>query len=342
MDLVSIIIPVYNGRDFIERALGSVIAQTYPNTEIIVVDDGSNDGSAALSREKLIRKCKGPWQVIQLPANHGVPAARNAGLSTAKGAWIQDLDCDDFIAPDKIELQMKVCANAHRDVVAVYSAWRQVWITGEEIVPAGPVYTPCMEDKAPIMHLCLACRPHRSALLIRRSKLEEIGGTSEGVVFWHDVEIFSRLAKVGRFVHAPSDKPLYFWRLYRDQPMLGGLEARRQLTVVALDWIEQALKATDGQPIDLSQMSAQDREWLLNDCTSWARLLYPQYRKEFHEYMAMARKLLPQFVPNGPWYLSALSRCIGYENSEAVAQMARKPLTLLRQASPAGLRMAGE
>ena len=88
MELVSIIIPAFNAENFIDAAIDSAISQTYPNIEIIVVDDGSRDSTAALSRGKLQRDFDRPWRVLQLGKNRGVNVARNVGWRAAKGAWI--------------------------------------------------------------------------------------------------------------------------------------------------------------------------------------------------------------------------------------------------------------
>ena len=88
MELVSIIIPAYNAENFIESAIDSVISQTYSHLEIIVVDDGSKDSTAALSRRKLQKDFDRPWLVLELGGNKGVNVARNVGWRAAKGSWI--------------------------------------------------------------------------------------------------------------------------------------------------------------------------------------------------------------------------------------------------------------
>src|SRR5262249_23189827 len=103
MDLVTVVIPAFNTGSLIGEAIDSVIAQTYPRIEIIVIDDGSADRTASIAREKLGADCTGPWQVIELGRNRGVSAARNAGIHAAQGTWIQLVDSDDFLAPSKIE-----------------------------------------------------------------------------------------------------------------------------------------------------------------------------------------------------------------------------------------------
>lgn len=104
--LVSIIIPVYNKATFIRETLDSALAQTYLNTEIILVDDGSTDGSL----EILEHYAKDFPKKIRLFAqkNAGVSSATNKGIQMAKGDYIQFLDADDLLSPDKIKLQLRL------------------------------------------------------------------------------------------------------------------------------------------------------------------------------------------------------------------------------------------
>lgn len=93
---VSVIIPCYNHGKFIDDAVASVLAQTYPDIEIVIVDDASED---QLTREKLANYKQDRTQVIILTKNVGLPEARNTAIRTAKGKYILPLDADDKIAP---------------------------------------------------------------------------------------------------------------------------------------------------------------------------------------------------------------------------------------------------
>lgn len=100
--LVSILIPAYNAGKWIAETLRSALAQTWPNKEIIVVDDGSMDDTMTVARGF---KSSGVQVVNQ--RNQGAAAARNEAFSRSSGQFIQWLDADDLLAPDKIERQMK-------------------------------------------------------------------------------------------------------------------------------------------------------------------------------------------------------------------------------------------
>ncbi len=105
--LVSVVIPCYNSVAWISAAINSVRVQTWPNREIIVVNDGSTDASLGAARA-----CAGPDLRVFDQPNRGASAARNAGLRVARGEFIQFLDADDLLHPAKIETQVHALAPA--------------------------------------------------------------------------------------------------------------------------------------------------------------------------------------------------------------------------------------
>ena len=113
MDLVSVIIPVFNVRDYLERCLKSVLSQTYENLEVIVVDNGSTDGSGEICDAFASEDSR--VKVIHLE-NPDVSWARNAGLDSASGDWIMFVDSDDFIHRQAVELLLSA-AGGENDIV---------------------------------------------------------------------------------------------------------------------------------------------------------------------------------------------------------------------------------
>lgn len=100
--LVSVIMPLYNAEKYVAAAIDSVIAQSYDNWELIIVDDGSTDGSLAVASSYSSDRIR----ILSQP-NHGACVARNKALLHAKGNYVKFLDADDLLAPDCIKLQME-------------------------------------------------------------------------------------------------------------------------------------------------------------------------------------------------------------------------------------------
>jgi glycosyltransferase involved in cell wall biosynthesis len=115
--LVSILIPAYNAERTIGETLRSALAQTWPNTEVIVVDDGSNDGTLAAAR-----RFEGPYVKVVTQPNQGAAAARNTALFLSQGHYIQWLDADDLMSIDKVGSQVKALSGAGPRVLAS-SGW---------------------------------------------------------------------------------------------------------------------------------------------------------------------------------------------------------------------------
>ncbi|TWR28850.1 glycosyltransferase family 2 protein [Mucilaginibacter pallidiroseus] len=116
MPMVSIIIPCYNCAAFIDRAITSVLKQDIKDIELILVDNNSTDQTFAVMRDY---QAKHPDLIrIYQELKKGAPAARNYGLKYAKGEWIQFLDADDELLPEKIQQQLNLALAANADVVA--------------------------------------------------------------------------------------------------------------------------------------------------------------------------------------------------------------------------------
>ena len=104
--LVSVIIPVYNSEKYIEQCVDSVLAQTWQNIEVIIIDDGSTDGSS-----DIVKKYESDRVKIFSQENKGASSARNRGLTEVKGEFIQFLDADDILSSNKLAAQMELLIN---------------------------------------------------------------------------------------------------------------------------------------------------------------------------------------------------------------------------------------
>lgn len=124
--LVSIIIPCYNSEAYVAGAIESALHQTHPNTEIILIDNNSADNTLAVL---LGYKVKHPEKItVGSEERAGAAAARNAGLRMAKGQWVQFLDADDTLMPQKIEAQLARAVDSGAAVVVGSYRTKSTWI----------------------------------------------------------------------------------------------------------------------------------------------------------------------------------------------------------------------
>ena len=114
MSMVSIIVPIYNIEGYIRECVGSILAQTYPDFELILVDDGSPDSCGRICDDYAKRDNR--IKVVH-KVNGGLTSARNAGLEVAKGEWIMHVDGDDWIEPDMIESLIEAAQATGVDLV---------------------------------------------------------------------------------------------------------------------------------------------------------------------------------------------------------------------------------
>src|SRR5262245_32160994 len=113
-ELVTIVIPVFNGADYLSVAIESALAQTWPAVEVLIVDDGSDDGG----RTRAIADSYGGSVRVLSKLNGGVATALNAGLEAMRGAWFSWLSHDDVYHPKKVEIQMEALRHAPAGSIA--------------------------------------------------------------------------------------------------------------------------------------------------------------------------------------------------------------------------------
>lgn len=127
---VSIIITAYNKAPYLRQSVESVLAQTHSEIDCLIVDDGSTDHTSAVV-EQLLQEY--PQVRYFYKDNGGISSARNFGLDQAKGSWVQFLDADDWIHPDKTRLQLASLTDLNQEAV-VYSDYERVYVDGHDAI----------------------------------------------------------------------------------------------------------------------------------------------------------------------------------------------------------------
>lgn len=183
--LVSIIVPVYNVRKYLDKSLASIIGQTYENTEIILVNDGSTDGSDIIC-ERFAEKHRDIVRYIS-QQNAGLSAARNAGLDIAQGDYITFVDSDDTIEPDLVE-SLVIIASAHKSDMII-SKFSKPKGSGEvtDVVPAEALEM-VLNQTSPFTHS--ACGKLYSAHLFYNNR----NRFTKGIIY-EDLDFFPRIIR---------------------------------------------------------------------------------------------------------------------------------------------------
>jgi glycosyltransferase involved in cell wall biosynthesis len=195
--LVSILIPAYNAEKWLKQTLESALKQTWSHKEIIVVDDGSNDGTPAIAERYQCRSVK-----MLRQQNSGACAARNAALKEAQGDFIQWLDADDLLHPDKISLQLQRVRQEEDDTILYSSAFgtfyyrckkarfhpNSLW---QDLLPRDWFFQKFNNDDSLFP----------AVWLVSRKLTDRVGGWDERLTLDDDGEYFGRLIAASKAVH---------------------------------------------------------------------------------------------------------------------------------------------
>ncbi|MEI6442968.1 MAG: glycosyltransferase [Nostocales cyanobacterium ELA583] len=281
LPLVSIIIPCHNHQSFIENAITSAINQTYNNIEIIVIDDGSTDGSLEIIKQF------GDKIYWETGKNRGAPLARNRGIELAQGEYIKFLDADDVLLPDCLEKQVTQTSKLIPDSKAIVYG-DAIWVDQyNKTIPSYTLHTQ-QADEDNIAHI-LANSPLTSCPLHKREYLLEIGGFDPSLPRGQEYDLHLRLvlARV-EFVYYPCS--VYQYREYVDNARIsqrGYSSKGAMFHFQTLQKYQQLIEIQTGKPLSL-----EARKILAQRFWAFGRgILREGYIKEAQEYFHAARNL---------------------------------------------------
>ncbi|NJN91755.1 MAG: glycosyltransferase [Leptolyngbyaceae cyanobacterium SL_5_14] len=311
---VSILIPCYNADRWISQAIESALNQTYPHKEIIVVDDGSTDQSLEIikSFSDRIR-----WETGK---NQGGNAARNRLLELSTGEWLQYLDADDYLLPDKISQQIEYLAQVpSTDVIyspSIYEYWHEGYSHREILsIP---------EPHDPWILLARWFLPQTGSPLWRKQAILDVGGWKPDQPCCQEHELYLRLLIAEkRFEYCSYAGSVY--RQWSESTLCKRDKSETQeQRLLIKDHLEEYLK-TQGLLTSERQHSINQARF---ECARMIWLTSPSWAKTLAEKIRLSEK---NFIPSGaaaPKFYQLAYRLFGFSIAEQVARLKRSLLSL--------------
>lgn len=304
--LVSIIIPCFNAEKWIGEAIDSCLQQTYPNIEIIVIDDGSTDNSLEIIRSYGNRViCK------SLP-HQGGNRARNEGFSLSNGEYIQFLDADDYILPEKIAMQVSLLESTGIDVV--YGDWRHQHHFADDRVVLDKIEI--SGTQSDILESLLAnwwVAP--AAIFYTRKAVENSGGWDESLEAAQDKDFFLSVVINGATVaYQPG-----CYSIYRRYGKVTVSTASKPRWLKNHDLVLQKMQRILSQQ---NRLSSQYRFALAKSYFDLARESLPIDYKEYKNFIQKALAIFPAFQTNSkrPIY-NFVQYCLGFRQTEGMVSI---------------------
>jgi len=277
--LVSVVMPCHNAVQHVEEAVSSALGQTHAAVELIVVDDGSTDGSDAVLARLAARH--GPRLRLLRTPQRGAYPARNFGLREARGEFIAFLDADDWWLPQTVEKLLRALLEQGADLS--YCGWQNV---GEGIRSA-PHVPPAYEADDAVAHFVRSCPWPIHAALVRRSVVDRLGGFSERRFASMDYDFWLRtLGVTRRIVRVPEVLAFYRWH---DAGQISSVKWRQVLD--ALDAQQHFIRAHP----DLVAHLGRER---MRDLTE-GQVLRQAYRAFWKRDLVSAQKLFRHAAASG-------------------------------------------
>lgn len=301
--LVSVIIPCFNAQRWLAEAIDSCLQQSYPEIEIVVIDDGSTDKCLEIIKsyeDKLIWE-SGP--------NRGANYSRNRGFALSNGEYIQYLDADDYILPKKIERQVRFLEETGADVV--YCDWRH-----RQHLPDGTTFLEDIEISGAQVDILESLLANwwvaTASLLYKRAAVENSGGWDESLKAGQDRDFFISVVMNGaKIVYQPGCYSVY--RLH-DKTTVSSCLAR------CLENHRLILEKVETKLSQLDKLSIKYRQALAKSYFAMARESLKINYLQYLRFLEKTLLLFPEFKANSSRAVYNLTQNIcGFRRTERLA-----------------------
>lgn len=201
MPLVSVILPAFNAREFISQAVQSILNQSFRDFELLVIDDGSTDGTT-----KILESITDPrLRVISHDTNQGLIYSLNEGIAESKGQLIARMDADDVSHPDRLDIQVNFLLR-NPDIGVVGTAIQLIDRQGK----TGPIYAFPESHSFIEWSISFFCPIAHPSVMVRSSVIRQAGGYRSDALHAEDYDLWERLSSSTQFYNLP--KPLLLLR----------------------------------------------------------------------------------------------------------------------------------
>ena len=238
--LVSVIMPVYNGDRYLSEAIDSILAQTFTDFELLIVDDASTDSSAEIVRSYEKRDSR--IRFFQLTENSGAATARNCALNAAVGAYVTPMDCDDVSVETRLQQQVSFL-NANPEIGAVGGCGQAV---------SGDLATLLFRQESPPSHavsvLNMFCGDGfvQASVMFRRKFLIAVGGYDPGLRISEDLDLILRLLFETGIKFANLQEDLLIFRRHAGSTTM---RQRQEAVAVSRELRQRALERLWNRPM---------------------------------------------------------------------------------------------
>ena len=286
--------PVYNGEKYLAEAIESILGQTFADFEFVIVDDGSQDGSAAIIRDYAKRDER--IRVIRHERNQGLTSARNSGIAASRGEFIAAMDHDDISRPQRIEKQVDFL-QSHPDIGLVGTGMRSV----DEDMTTLRCHVPPQQHALILLRWSLGITTVAGpTIMTRRNTMLSVDGYEDSIKAADDHELFSRLFWQTRFANLPD--PLYLHRRYDQQTSVTQYDKQKsEAFAMRRRWLNRLWGEAPGASIDRLDRLRHGMKF------GWReRRLLQRDVERLIDAMVAAKMLVASDIPLMPW---SLPRC---------------------------------